>query len=331
MKNEPRNNLETFMQRAIELAQDKEAGKPCLSGKELIIRAGRNEHTLEDFIKKKLMPNAQCKYWTERQAHLFQGLCNLELWYGIHTMAIRRHLLIWIWMECGELYGITLEQIKQVMLDWAKAEAKLPQEHIPNHVRSLVCWGKEHLIGEKGALPVVRCALETLREKRQEARKLPLAQEDYQTFREEISDGLNGVIEEIRLIENWPVKESDQEVEKIACMLTSYEYTLDCLQSKQEGFADYQWYWAHMLCYYTWRKERQIQVEPQESLEMRIFNACHTLAIFLSYSKNEELINTLPKELRPQEWEKVTEVKICFVTSPSGQLEIEYSFIFKRN
>jgi hypothetical protein len=322
MKNESDFDVKKFMQRVVELAQDESAGQPHLRKEEILAGSGKNTSTLDEFIKQRLMPNAQKKRWTRRQAHLFQGLCALEP----HNMTIRRQLLTRIWIVCGEQYGITLAQVKQVMRDWAATEAKLPKVYIPLHARSVVCWGERHINREveNKALRKLGPAYLDLYEKRQEARSmakgLPLAHKDYKAFREQVRPGLDYVVDAIREreVEEWKVRKNDQWVEQVASMLMWYEYSLDCLQSEQEGFSDDVWYWARALQLYAWGNEPRARQEP---LDQRLYCTCQMLAATLAISKDRNLTQRWPERLQPQQWQRVRGVEMQFGLSESGQAE----------
>src|SRR5581483_11290485 len=215
MKDTINIDIDTFMQRAIELANDPTAGQPNLSAKALQAATGQNEHTLDAFIKQGLMPNAQRKCWTKRQAHLFSGLCAIEQWYDTyimtlrarlpvapkrqnskHVMFLRGHLLIWAWVACGEQYGITLDQVKNVMCHWATHAAKLPEAMISGDAHDIVgcniSWKNANDIVDcnisrkSEAIRHIKAALRGLREKRQQARtlskSLPLPFADYEEY-----------------------------------------------------------------------------------------------------------------------------------------------------
>lgn len=256
MKDTVNIDRETFMQQALELADDPAAGQPNLPSTELLAGTGKTTHTLDSFIKQGLMPNAQPKCWTKRQAHLFSGLCVADQWDDEHIMSSQRHLLVWIWLMAGKQYGITLAQVKKVMSDWAAIEAKLPKKNIPLHARSITCWGKRHwgmrnMSGENEAISKIQTALQWLSEFRiicRSTRKRTPAFEEYQCYENQLRSGLEDAIEFIRLSEMaWEAKENSDQVEQLVKISTWYEYALDCLQSERNNFDDGTWYWARAL------------------------------------------------------------------------------------
>ena len=57
--------------------------------------------------------------WTRHQRDLLQSLCHARERQGMHSIALRCNLPVWVWLYWGDHYGIPLEQVRRVMKTWA--------------------------------------------------------------------------------------------------------------------------------------------------------------------------------------------------------------------
>src|SRR5581483_645232 len=253
----------------------------------------------------------------------FSGLCAIEQWYdpyimtlrarlpvapkrqnSKHVMFLRGHLLIWAWVACGEQYGITLDQVKNVMCHWATHAAKLPEAMISGDAHDIVgcniSWKNANDIVDcnisrkSEAIRHIKAALRGLREKRQQARtlskSLPLPFADYEEYHHLILSGLVNAMDEE---EQKRKLDAGFELEGLqAALLTTSENILDCLQSHQNTFDDSAWYHARDLVRELWEFEPSSQ---EQSPLARLLSTSQTLVMCLMFIKCTNLLDLRAK------------------------------------
>ena len=84
--------------------------------------------------------------WTRHQRDLLQSLCHARERQGMHSIALRCNLPVWVWLYWGDNYGVTLEQVKQVMKTWAIRQEKLSLKESRRAARKVV-----HEVGNQPA------------------------------------------------------------------------------------------------------------------------------------------------------------------------------------
>jgi hypothetical protein len=62
--------------------------------------------------------------WTQQQRDLLRSLCHARERQGMHSIALRCNLPVWVWLYWGDNYGVTLKQVKRVMKTWAIRQEK---------------------------------------------------------------------------------------------------------------------------------------------------------------------------------------------------------------
>jgi len=93
--------------------------------------------------------------WTQQQRDLLRSLCHARERQGMHSVALRCNLTVWVWLYWGDTYGVTLEQVKQVMKSWAVRQEKHSLEEsrqaakrVVQEVANLPAGGKRKAVNE---------------------------------------------------------------------------------------------------------------------------------------------------------------------------------------
>lgn len=107
-----------------------------------------NDSLLQEFQEQGLMLPCRRKskgrdgsdpgVWTQQQRDLLRSLCHARERQGMHSVALRCNLPVWVWLYWGDSYGVTLEQVKQVMKSWAARQAKHSLEETRQSARRVV-------------------------------------------------------------------------------------------------------------------------------------------------------------------------------------------------
>lgn len=87
--------------------------------------------------------------WSGQQVELLKSLCQLRDRQKLHSVAARCNLPVWVWLYWGDDYGITLEQVQQVMTTWAKRVQFLSREEAHRGAHHLVDLVANHNTGGK--------------------------------------------------------------------------------------------------------------------------------------------------------------------------------------
>ncbi len=85
--------------------------------------------------------------WSGHQVELLKSLCHLRDQRKLHSVAARCNLPVWVWLYWGEDYGITLEQVRHVMITWAKRVQSLSHESAQRSAHHLVDLVANHDTG----------------------------------------------------------------------------------------------------------------------------------------------------------------------------------------
>lgn len=118
-----------------------------------------DDSLLQEFQEQRLMipPRRQGKgrgkgnpgLWSLHQRNLLCSLCHMQQKRGVRQVAQRCNLPVWVWLYWGDEYGITLNQVKQVMKTWAERQLPLSLKTARQSARRLVNEVANHQDGGK--------------------------------------------------------------------------------------------------------------------------------------------------------------------------------------
>jgi hypothetical protein len=107
-----------------------------------------NDSLLQEFQEQGLMLPRRRRFrgrdgsdpgvWTQQQRDLLRSLCHARERQGMHSIALRCNLPVWVWLYWGDKYGVTLKQVKRVMKTWAIRQERPPLEESRQAARRVV-------------------------------------------------------------------------------------------------------------------------------------------------------------------------------------------------
>ncbi len=91
--------------------------------------------------------------WTLQQRNLLYSLCHARERQGLHSVAQRCTLPVWVWLYWGDEYGVTLNQVRRVMRTWALHQQNISLKASHKEARQLVEQvGNQHAGGKQQAV-----------------------------------------------------------------------------------------------------------------------------------------------------------------------------------
>ncbi len=277
-----------------------------------------DDSLLEEFQKQGLMlpPQRRGKgrakgvpgLWSRQQADLLRSLCMMREKHKIHQVAQRCNLPVWVWLYWGDEWGVTLDQVKQVMKTWAQYQRFPSRERSKQGAKELVKevanrrdGGKQRAVSDltdilykRNSTPqAIADSLHHVFDSAKPANgphDIPVLPESVSWYVELLMEAINALI-------------NDRELPSI-----HWEWTRSFHLAGISQYAKEQQRYAHETVGSP--VEQMFSIETIESLWQ---SACKDVAVVLGLGLRYPSVPGFPEELRLDVWEK--RVKSAMVTS----------------